>query len=217
MKFALVDDQVMFRSLLRRLLAEECRGKVVLEAGSLKELQEHLPLLATVDLLLLDIRLPDADGKDDGLDFVDEMFRQHRSVPVLLLSSFCDDYIVHRVGRSAVQGFVHKEEEPRVLLTAIQMVAAGGTFFSPRFTQRKRALVDGMKSFASILSVREQEVLRQIGAGLTDAQVAAELGISASTAQTHRRNVMEKLQLHTARDIQAYALKAGFTTTGRLQ
>ncbi len=213
MKFALIEDQVMFRSMLRRLLVEECKGKVVFEAGSLTELRENFPLLATVDLLLLDIRLPDGDG----LDVVDELTSQRLAVPVLLLSSSCEDYIVHRVGRSFVQGFVHKDEETKVLLTAIQMAAAGGTFFSPRFTERKRALSNGAESFATLLSAREQEVLRQIGAGLTDREVAAKLGISASTAQTHRRNVMEKLSLHTARDVQTYALKAGFTTMDRLQ
>jgi DNA-binding NarL/FixJ family response regulator len=213
MKFALVEDQVMFRSMLRGLLIEECKGRVVLEAGSLGEVRSHVAMLSAVDVLLLDIRLPDGDG----LDFLDELSRLHMSVPVLLLSSSCEDFVVHRVSRSFAQGFVHKDEQTKVLITAIQMVAGGGTFFSPRFTDRKRALVSATGSFDKKLSPREQQILRSIGAGLTDAEVAAELGISANTAQTHRRNVMEKLDLHSARDVQAYALKAGFTTTDRLK
>ncbi len=213
MKFALVEDQVMFRSLLRRLLVEECHGKVVLEVGSLAELRASSELLATVDLLLLDIRLPDGDG----VDFVDEMTNRKLAVPVLLFSSSCEDYIVHRVARSFVQGFVHKDEEPKVLLTAIQMVAAGGAFFSPRFVERQRALAKAPDTFEKKLSPREQELLRYIGAGYSDAETAAALGLSASTAQTHRRNVMEKLNLHSAKELQAYALKAGFTTVDRLQ
>jgi two-component system NarL family response regulator len=213
MKFALVEDQVMFRSLLRRLLVEECKGKVVFEAGSLAELRANVPLVATVDLLLLDIRLPDGDG----VDFVDEMTDQQISVPVLLFSSSCEDYIVHRVARSFVQGFVHKDEEPKVLLTAIQMVGAGGAFFSPRFVERQRALTKTPGTFEKMLSMREQELLRLIGAGYTDAETAAALGLTASTAQTHRRNVMAKLNLHTAKELQAYALRTGFTTVDRLQ
>lgn len=212
MKFALVEDQVMFRSLLRRMLVEECRGKVVLEAGSLAELRANAGLLATVDLLLLDIRLPDGDG----VDFVDELTSQKLAVPVLLFSSSCEDYIVHRVSRSFVQGFVHKDEEPKVLLTAIQMVAAGGAFFSPRFVERQRALAKAPDTFEKKLSPREQELLRYIGAGYSDAETAAALGLSASTAQTHRRNVMEKLGVHSAKELQVYALKAGFTTVDRL-
>jgi DNA-binding NarL/FixJ family response regulator len=213
MKFALVEDQVMFRSLLRHLLIAECKGQIVMEAGSLADLRANIGLLSTVDLLLLDIRLPDGDG----LDFLEDLTSQHLSVPVLLLSSSCEDYIVHRVSRSFVQGFVHKDEDPKILLTAVQMVTAGGTFFSPRFTERKRALLHEKESFEKKLSAREQEILRHVGSGLSDAEVAATLGISASTAQTHRRNVMEKLNLHTAKDLQAYALKTGFTTTDRLK
>lgn len=213
MKFALVEDQVMFRSMLRRMLVEDCQGKVVLEVGSLAELRANIAVLATIDLLLLDIRLPDGDG----VDFVAEMTSQQIAVPVLLFSGSCEDYIVHRVNRSFVQGFVHKDEEPKVLLTAIQMVAAGGAFFSPRFVERQRALANSPETFEKKLSPREQELLRLIGAGYTDAEAAAALGLTASTAKTHRRNAMAKLNLHTAQELQAYALKAGFTTVDRLQ
>jgi DNA-binding NarL/FixJ family response regulator len=213
MKFALVEDQVMFRSLLRQLLVAECRGQIAFEVGSLAELRANIAMLSTVDLLLLDIRLPDGDG----FDFLEDLTRQHLSVPVLLLSSSCEDYVVHRVSRSFVQGFVHKDEDTKILLTAVQMITAGGAFFSPRFTERKRALMHADGSFDKKLSAREQEVLGLIGAGFSDAEVAATLGISASTAQTHRRNVMGKLDLHTMQDIQTYALKTGFTTTDRLK
>lgn len=212
MKFALVEDQVMFRSLLRRLLVEECKGKVLLEAGSLAELRAHVATLPSVDLLLLDIRLPDGDG----IDFVEEMTKAQIAVPVLLFSSSCEDYIVHRVSRSFVQGFVHKDEDPSVLLTAIQMVVAGGAFFSPRFVERQRALAKTPDAFDKKLSPREQELLRYIGAGYSDAEAAAALGMTASTAQTHRRNVMAKLDLHSAKELQAYALRTGFTTIDRL-
>lgn len=202
----------MFRSLLRRLLVEECKGRVVFEAGSLAELRENASKLSGVDLLLLDIRLPDGDG----VDFVDEMNQRQLSVPVLLFSSSVEDYVVHRVGRSFVQGFVHKDEEPKVLLTAIQMVVAGGAFFSPRFVERQRALTKTPGTFEKKLSPREQELLRYIGAGFTDAETAAAVGMTVSTAVTHRRNIMAKLDLHTAKELQAYALKTGFTTVDRL-
>ena len=202
----------MFRSLLRRMLIEECRGDILLEVGTLAELRANQKKLASADLLLLDIRLPDGDG----LDFVEEMVKGHVATPVLLFSSSCEDYIVHRVSRSFVQGFVHKDEEPKVLLTAIQMVVAGGAFFSPRFVDRQRQLANSSESFDKLLSPREQSLLCFIGAGHTDAEAAAALGLSAETARTHRRNVMAKLNLHTAQELQAYALKGGFTTVGRL-
>lgn len=203
----------MFRTLLKRVLIEECKGEVVLEVGTLGELRANFAVLSGVDLLLLDIRLPDGDG----IDVVGELTKAQIAVPVLLCSSSCEDYIVHRVSRSFVQGFVHKDEEPRVLLTAIQMITAGGAFFSPRFVKRQRELAQDPGSFTKMLSDREQELLRMFGAGYTDAEVAAALGLGASTVQTHKRNVMLKLDLHSAQDLQKYALKAGFTTPNQLR
>jgi DNA-binding NarL/FixJ family response regulator len=213
MKFALVEDQVMFRSMLRRLLMDECRGEVVLEAGTLSEVRAKMETLRSVDLVLLDIRMPDGDG----VDFVGEMSKARVASPVLLCSSSCEDYVVHRVSRSFVQGFVHKDEEPKVLLTAIQMITAGGAFFSPRFVQRQRELGHDQENFTKVLSEREQELLRLLGAGYTEAEVAAALGLGVSTVLTHKRNVMLKLDLHTAQDLQKFALKAGFTTIDRLR
>ena len=212
MKFALVEDQVMFRGFMRRLLVDDCKGQMVLEVGSLAELRVNLSALREADLLLLDIRLPDGDG----IDFVAELVEAHMPTPVLLFSSSCEDYIVHRVSRSFVQGFVHKDEDPKVLMTAIQMIAAGGAFFSPRFVDRQRHLARDQSSFDKLLSSREQDFLKLMGAGYSDTEAAAALGLSASTAQTHRRNVMAKLNLHSAQELQTYALKAGFTTIDRL-
>ena len=64
---------------------------------------------------------------------------------------------------------------------------------------------------------REQELLRYVGAGYNDNEAAAALGASAGTVQVHRRNIMMKLGVHTAGDLQAYALKSGFTTIARLR
>jgi two-component system response regulator NreC len=213
MKFALIEDQLMFRSMLRRLLVEDCKGKVVFEAGTLGELRANLGQLGAVDLILLDIRLPDGDG----VDFTDELAKAHVASPILLLSSSCEDYIVHRVSHSCVQGFVHKDEDPKVLLTAIQTITAGGAFYSPRFVERRRQLAKEPAGFTKLLSTREQDLLRLLGAGYSDAEIASELGLSAWTVQSHRRNVMSKLDLHTAQEMQAFALKAGFTTVDRLQ
>jgi DNA-binding NarL/FixJ family response regulator len=96
------------------------------------------------------------------------------------------------------------------------MIAAGGAFFSPRYVERQRALARDQTSFDKLLSPREQDFIKLIGAGYTDAEAAAALGLGASTAQTHRRNVMAKLNLHSAQELQTYALKAGFTTIDRL-
>lgn len=211
--FVLVEDQGMFRSLVRKLLVEECEGNILLETSTLAELRANLDKVRAADLLLLDIGLPDGDG----LDIFPQLTEAGIDTPVLLFSSSCEDYFVERVKRSCAQGFVHKDEDPKVLLTAIQVVANGGAFFSPRFVGRQRELENNPMSFDKILSKREQEVLQYLGSGYSDEDVAAAIGARAGTVQTHRRNIMAKLGVHSALELQAYALKAGFTTVARLQ
>ena len=210
---AICEDQVMFRRMLSGLLAKHCRACVVHEFGTLAELRAASSSLVGLDLLLLDIRLPDGNG----LDFIPEMARLKIQTPVLLLSSSAEEFIVHRVVKSMVSGYVHKDDEPKVLITAVQTVAAGGSFLSPRFVKLRRELAQSPTAFAKILSDREQELLTAFGAGFSDTDIAAQFALSPTTVKTHRYNIMEKLDLHSAQELQAYALRRGFTTIPALQ
>jgi DNA-binding NarL/FixJ family response regulator len=212
MKFALVEDQVMFRNLLRRMLVESRGGDIVIECGTLAELRAQSALLRTVDLLLLDIRLPDGDG----VAFVEELTTGKIGVPVLLLSASTEDFVIHRVSRSFVQGFVHKDDPTDHLLTAIDVVVGGGSYFSPRFRAKLAEMARLPANFLKVLSPREQQLLKLLGAGYSDSEVASSVGLSMKTVETHRYNIMSKLDLHSAQQLQAYALKAGFTSVGEL-
>ncbi len=208
MKCVIVEDQIMFRSFVRRMIEEDCKGTVTLECGSLEELRQNFKLVREADLLLFDIRLPDGNA----ITFLEEMSRERVEIPVLLCSASSEDYTIHRVSTTFALGFVHKNESPEVLLTAIQTVAAGKPYFSPQFTAQKKNLDGDPSSFTKLLTPREREVLQIIGNGSTDAEAAAELGGKENTIATHRRNIMVKLQLHSAADLQAYALRTGFIT-----
>ena len=209
---AIVEDQIMFRSMLKKLLVERCGAQIALELATLAELRAAAPALGQLDLLLLDIRLPDGDA----LDFIPEMNALRIATPVLLLSSSGEDFIIHRVSRSLVQGYLHKDDDPDLLVAAVQAITAGGSFFSPRFVERQRALAraDG---FDKLLSDREQALLKLLGSGFSDPEVASQLGVTPATVHSHRRNIMAKLDLHTAQELQAYALRHGFTTVRGLR
>ncbi|MBN9690706.1 MAG: response regulator transcription factor [Verrucomicrobia bacterium] len=213
MKFVLVEDQVMFRGLIRKLLMQECKGEILLETSTLAELRSKFDKVRAADLLLLDIHLPDGDG----ISIINELSAAMIDTPVLLFSSSAEDYIVDRVRRSSAQGFVHKEESEEVLLTAIQNVSAGSAYYSPRFVDRIKQLGNNPVSFDKILSKREQELLCYLGSGYSDVEVAAMTGSKAGTIQTHRRNIMNKVGVHSAQELQAYALRHGFTTVSKLQ
>lgn len=213
LKLAIIEDQLMFRALLRKLLTEQCGATVALECGSLAEVRAKMDVLKSVDLVLLDIRLPDGDG----IAFAEELSKRKTGAGVLLMSSSSEDFVLHRVNRSFVQGFVHKEDPPEVLVTAVQVAASGASYFSPRYRAKLLALAGREDTFEKLLSPREQDVLRLLAMGHTDSQAASALGTSTSTVESHRRNIMMKLRLHNSQEMQTFALKAGFITVNELQ
>ena len=194
MKFVLVEDQVMFRDLIRKLLMQECKGEILLETNTLAELRSKFDKVRAADLLLLDIQLPDGDG----ISIVNELSAALIDTPVLLFSSSADDYIVDRFRKSSAQGIVHKEENEEVLVKAIQNVSAGGAYCSPRFADRIKQFGNNPFGFDKILSKREQELLCYLGSGYSDVEVAAMTGSKAGTIQTHRRNIMNKFGVRSA-------------------
>ncbi len=162
---------------------------------------------APPDLLLLDLVLPDGDA----LDLMPEIFALAPGVRVIALSSHIDEFTLHRALSSRVHGILDKNEQPvRILREAIAAVLAGRQYFSS-FVQRLRASIRAdPAAFDKILSDREQEMLRYIGEGLTNEQIAARLRISASTAKNHRLNIMAKLDMHSTPQLIRYAIEKGF-------
>lgn len=165
-------------------------------------------LAAPPDLLLLDLVLPDGDA----LDIMPEIFAFAPGVRVIALSSHIDEFTLHRALSSRVHGILDKNEQPvRILREAIAAVLDGRQYLSA-FVQRLRASVRAdPAAFDKILSDREQEVLRLIGEGLTNGQIAARLHISTSTAKNHRLNIMAKLDMHSTPQLIRYAIEKGFT------
>ena len=193
------------------LLALACRealpGAEVATAGSLAAARRVIAK-SEFDLVLLDLVLPDGDG----LDLLPEIFSRSSGTKVIALSSHIDEFTLHRALSSRVHGILDKNEQPvRILREAIAAVLAGRQYISS-YVQRLRASVRAdPAAFDKILSDREQEVLRLIGDGLANDQIAAKLKISVSTAKNHRLNIMAKLDMHSTPQLIRYAIEKGFT------
>ena len=111
------------------------------------------------------------------------------------------------------QGFVHKDDPSSHLLDAVYAAMAGNVYQSPTARALLEKLARAPVCVPKILSPREQEVLALVGEGMTNEDIGAILGLSATTVQTHRRNIMGKLDLHTSGALQAYAQQGGFTAS----
>ena len=207
MKILVVEDQAMIRDLLvwacRSTFAPETIAEASDAKGALKECQAISP-----DLVILDLELPDRDG----LELLPELRKFVPSVKVIALSSHTDEVTVHRVLQSQIEGFVDKNGQPMdILREAVTTVMDGRRYFSPVIRQVWQQLRDAPAAFNKLLSDREQEVLALVGRGLTNAEIAEQIGLRVITVQNHRCNIMSKLGIHSTSHLIRYAAEKGFT------
>lgn len=162
--------------------------------------------LRAADLALVDFHL----GKKEEEARLRELRRRHPGLRCIWLSGAVSTASLLQIESIRFHGFVHKDDPAQHLLSAVQAVMSGRAYHSPTARELLHRLSDASVSVPKVLSEREQEVLALIGAGLGNDEMAARLGLSASTVQTHRRNIMGKLGLRTSVALQAYALRGGF-------
>jgi len=213
LRIVIVEDQVMFRSALSIMVESKARATVIGAFGSGAAFFEALPTLGKISLVLLDIQLPG----DDGITIAGRLSELLPETKVILLSSVKEDYLLHKALQSGADGYVHKDDSMEALIGAIDTVMQGGCYFGHTVQQLRRQMGHNPESFSKILTDKEQEVLELLGQGLSNEEAAPMLALSPETVQTHRRNIMRKLGLHSAMQLQSYALKRGFTSVNELR
>jgi DNA-binding NarL/FixJ family response regulator len=165
------------------------------------------------DLVLLDISLPDGDGLTLAKAVLDELPR----VRILAVSSHRDPWTMLQVQRIGLHGFVDKNEQnPAVLSQAILAVLAGQIHYAPIVNESSAKIRRDPKAFIRVLSDYQTQILTMIGASQTDQEIAAALGISATTVQSRRRDIMRNLGIHSTPKLIHYALVNGLTRAEQL-
>lgn len=160
------------------------------------------------DVVILDLQLPDADG----LDVAEQLMKLRPRIRILIVSSRCDDYTLHRVERVGVHGFVDKNSNtPETLGAALKLVAEGKCFYSRLFQDAKLARRRDPENFEAKLTEWERHILTHIGYALSDDEIGARLGISPKTVMTHRSRIMRKLGVAGTPKLIRYAIEHGFT------
>lgn len=213
LRIVIIEDQVMFRTALAMTLESKIQSSVIGGYATCAEFQEALPSLGQISLILLDIQLPG----EDGITFCGRVSEIAPTAKVILLSSVKEDYLVHKALQAGADGFVHKDDPVESLVSAIETVMQGGCYFGQTVQNLRRQMGHNPDSFSKILTDKEQEVLELLGQGLSNEEAAPMLALSPETVQTHRRNIMRKLGLHSALKLQSYALKRGFTSVTELR
>jgi DNA-binding NarL/FixJ family response regulator len=213
LQLMIIEDQYLVQQSLVAAIRERLDVEVVGAFRSGKQALADVVALGKAQVCLLDLNL----GEEQAFDFLPAIRRLAPKLKLIWVTSVATEYLVNRAIDADLEGFVHKDDPLSVLITALERVAAGGRFLSDTVRKMQDRFRQNPEHFNKLLSPREQELLGMLAQGLSNHEAASLLGLSPSTVQAHRRNIMARLQLHSAAELLAYALKSGFTTWDKLQ
>lgn len=210
MRVLLADDHGIVRRGLRTLLESEPGLTVVAEASdgleALRLTAEHQP-----DLLILDVGMP----KLNGIDVAARAQKLERAPKTIILSMHSDESYIIRALAAGARAYLLKDATDEDLIPAVRAVASGKPFFSPAVTAVlvedyvRRLQAKGLTDTYHLLTDREKEVLQLLAEGRSNKEVATVLELSLSTVETHRSNLMQKLNLHNTAEVVLYAVRKG--------
>lgn len=209
-RILLVDDHRLVLEGLRSLLEQESDIEVVGLAEDGRSATSMIKQLEP-DVVVIDIAMPNLNGLEATVQIV----RDHPKTKVLAMSMHTDSKHVRSMLDAGAHGYVTKETAPSELLRAILAVQRGRKYLSSDITDRvidayvNREVED--TTAMNILGGREREVLQLIAEGMTSGEIAKRLHISTNTVDTHRRNMMKKLDLHTVAELTKYAVREGLS------
>ena len=206
----IADDHVLVRRGLKALLDRNGEFQVVAEAdngyNAIELAARHRP-----DVVLLDVGMPRLSGTAAAAGICEKV----PSARIVIISMHSDEAYVLRALTAGARGYLLKASPDADILTAMRAVAAGNAYFSPSIT---RMLVEdyvaevrrrGLKDSYELLTIREKEILQCLTTGKTNRETADILGVSIATIETHRNNILQKLQLHSLADLILYAVRKG--------
>jgi two-component system, NarL family, response regulator NreC len=209
LRVLLADDHGIVRRGLRSLL-EEAGLSVVAEAAdgleAMRMCEEHRP-----DMLILDIGMP----KLNGIEVAARAQKFDRPPGVIILSMHSDESYILRALAAGARAYLLKDATDEDLLPAVRAVASGKPYFSPAVTgvlvedYMRRLQTRGLTDSYHLLTDREKEVLQLLAEGRSNKEVATLLDLGLSTVETHRANLMQKLNLHNTAEIVLYAVRKG--------
>ncbi|MEC1522377.1 response regulator transcription factor [Neobacillus niacini] len=214
-KILLVDDHAVVRSGLKMLLNTNPEMEVVGEASEGNEgIKKALKLKPNV--VVMDLSMP--HGKD-GLSATGELKKQMPEVNILILTMHDDEEYLFRAVQAGASGCILKSAPHDELMSAIESVANGNAYLHPAATKRLMeeylgSLKHGSNDTYQLLSDREKEVLTLIAKGYSNKEIAEQLVISVKTVETHKGNLMEKLQMKTRPELVEFAVKKGLLGYG---
>lgn len=210
-RILLADDHEVVRAGLRALLEEQQGWEVVAEAVDGREAVEKATKLKP-DVVVIDIAMPSLNG----LEAVRQIIKAVPHCRVLVLTMYDSDPLIQQVLQAGARGYLLKSDAGRDLVSAIDALRRNKTFFTPKVSQMvlegyldKSLKEKEPESEAESLRLtsRQREIVQLLAEGKSSKEVAAVLGLSVKTAETHRANIMRKLDCHSVTELVRYAIR----------
>ena len=204
----LVDDHTVVRQGLRRILESDEEIEIVGEAGDGRTAIDLVQKLRP-HVVVMDVAMPELNG----IEATRQILKRVEGAKVLVLSMHGDDVYVRQVLKAGARGYLLKDSEDLDLIKAVKAIRAGGSFFSPPVSKVVLSGYLGDKAEGDAedgvarLTDREREVLQLIAEGKTNKEVAHALSVSVNTVETHRKHIMEKLDLHNTAELVRFAIR----------
>ncbi len=203
----LVEDHQILREILKKFLKEELKFDIVAEASHVSEAEEILAQ-NQIDIVLLDIEMPDANG----FDLLNIIKKKYPQVSTIILSMHLDRKYIQRAVDMGVNGYLHKDASTHEVLAALKAVSNGDSYFSQNVV---KVIMDGVrktggdsgKTGRKKLTSREKEILKMVVNGFNNAEIAKKLSISVRTVENHRFNMLRKIGAKNTPELVRYSLE----------
>ncbi len=212
-RVVLADDHQVIREGLRNLVDEQSDMEVIAQASNGREAidlcTEHEP-----HVVVMDVAMPDLNG----IEATRQILKEVPGTKVLALSMHADKHYAAGMLGAGASGYVLKDCAFDELAEAIRQVANGGSYLSPEIEgvvlrdYVERLSGEGGESAFSVLTDREREVLQLVAEGHTTKQIASNLHVSVKTIESHRQNIMDKLEIRSIAELTKYAIREGLTS-----
>jgi len=207
LRILIADDHDVVRKGLRMLIEEHPSWQVCAEARSGREAVERAIQLIP-DVAIIDVSMPDLNG----LEATRQIRKACPSTEVLVVTHHDSDAVAAEVLDAGARGYVLKSDSDKDLVHAVEVLSQHKPFFTSRVTEilldnRGTKVVDPGESVRERLTMREREILQLLAEGKTAKEVASILGIATKTSDTHRTNIMRKLNVHSVAELVRYAIR----------
>ncbi len=214
LRVLLAEDHTLVRAGIRALLESLEGVEVVAEAAdgreALRLAQTHHP-----DILLMDITMKELNG----LEAAARLAKERPATRVIILSMHADQAYVHQALQAGASGYLLKGSDLAELELALKAVARGDTYLSPAVSKNFVGdLLNGKKPTANPLdelTPRQREILQLVAEGRTTKEIASRLNLSIKTIETHRTQLMERLDIHDVAGLVKFAIRVGLTHTDK--